>query len=154
MTEPPSEEANELEALLAAAVARVLDETTISETAARQLSEATSLVLQAFLREEAGTWPSDGFVDGLMPLSIEGSEGRRLEMAAATIVTHGERCVVEPLLVRFAIDGDQVLDFAILFADSGREAEAFTPEFDYSTLHFPVAEDTWRFRFGVDGDQP
>lgn len=158
MTAPDSE-GTELEGQLADAVARVLSGSEITDDSVRHLCETTALVLQAFLRQEA-SWPSARFVDGLMPISIDASAERGLEMAAATIVAHGngngdgESWVVEPLLVRFAVGGAQVLDFAILFADTGREPKPFSEAFNYAELHFPIEEDSWQFRFGVEPMDP
>lgn len=148
MTEEP--ETTALELALASAVAGVLSAPSLTEDTARQLCEATRSVLQAFLREEP-EWPGDSFIDGLMPLSIERAEegALALEMAAAAMVARDEHTTVEPLLARFAIAGEQVMDFAILFGDASREPPGFEADFDYATLAFPIESDSWRYKFGV-----
>jgi hypothetical protein len=145
----------ELEARVVAAVRTVLATPNDDGAATHQLCEAASALLEAFL-QLSDDWPESRFIDGLMPLSLQGADSQ-LELAAAAIVTDAEQedaWVVEPLLAHFSLEGESLADVSLLFAYANREPPRFDPEQTDFTLELPVDPDGFLYRLSTAEQDP
>ena len=140
----------ELEARVAAAVSTLLSTPDDDGAATHALCEAANGLLQALL-QIADDWPEDSFVDGLMPLSILKDNGA-VELAAAAVVEQDERWLLEPLLARFALDGDALSELSLLFAYAEREPPPYDPERQDFTLELPSDANGYRYRLTTEPD--
>lgn len=140
----------ELEARVVAAVRTALSSPRDEDAATHQLCEATNALLDAFLKL-SDDWPDDRFIDGLVPLEVQGGEGQ-LELAAAAIVTdpqEEERWVVQPLIAHFVIEADALADVSLLFAYADREPLLFDAAAPELSLEFPADADGFLYRLST-----
>lgn len=143
----------ELEARVVSAVRTVLAtplDNHDHDSATHRLCEVTSALLEAFLRL-SDDWAASRFIDGLMPLSLQGADDQ-LELAAAAIVTDAEQdegWVVEPLLAHFSLQGDALADVSLLFAYANREPPRFDPEQTELALELPADADGFLYRLST-----
>jgi len=140
----------ELEARVVLAVRALLNTTDDDGTATHGLCEAAQGLLESLL-QIADDWPEDRFVDGLLPLSIEkGADS--VELAAAAIVEHGERWLLEPLIARFVLEDEALGEVSLCFAYAEREPPPYDPESGDFTLELPSDPLGYRYRLGTEPD--
>lgn len=143
----------ELEARVVAAVRTALTAPpapTDEEAAMHKLCESTSALLEAFL-QLSDDWPSERFIDGLAPLSVQGADDQ-LELVAAAIVTgtgEDDSWVIQPLIAHFVLDGDALADVSLLFAYRDQEPPVFDPEQPELSLPLPKDADGFLYQLST-----